>query len=403
MRRIFQLVFIWLIIFAGLGQSQNLYVPTDFPTIQSAIDAAVNGDIIIVAPSTYCETINFLGKTITVKSSGEPHKTFISGNISSGSVVSFVNGETSKSVIDGFTILGGTGTSISDVNSGGGIFCQNSSPIIKNCIILSNNVGLGTGGGIACYDSSPTIAKCKIINNSAQYGGGIYCVNESSPVIANTIIAQNDLGLYGSGVYCDSGSSPYISKCTIADNNNGVYCSENSNATINNSIIWNNGDDLYGCSATYSCIEEDDAGIGNIHSNPLFNGNEWIKVTVCMITRGGGIGTRIVWAQNTDYHLRYNSPCIDAGDPSSFENEPLPNGGRIDMGAYGNTPEATRSISLVGDITEDGEVDFEDIYLLAEQWLQPPDNPLADVAPIPADGIVNFLDFSLLAENWMKE
>ena len=49
-----------------------------------------------------------------------------------------------------------------------------------------------------------------------------------------------------------------------------------------------------------------------------------------------------LWAY--DYHLKVNSPCIDAGDPASeYGNEPVPNGGRINLGAYGNTSEATCS------------------------------------------------------------
>ena len=55
-----------------------------------------------------------------------------------------------------------------------------------------------------------------------------------------------------------------------------------------------------------------------------------------------------------------------------------------------------------GDITGEGIVDFEDLAELADQWLQPPGTPSADIAPLPVDGIVNFLDFAKLAENWMK-
>ena len=60
-------------------------------------------------------------------------------------------------------------------------------------------------------------------------------------------------------------------------------------------------------------------------------------------------------------------------------------------------------ISLAGDITGEGAVDLEDLKVLAEQWLQPPGTPSADIAPLPnGDGIVNFLDFAVLAENWLE-
>lgn len=62
-----------------------------------------------------------------------------------------------------------------------------------------------------------------------------------------------------------------------------------------------------------------------------------------------------------------------------------------------------RESETIGDITGEGDVNFEDLKVLAEQWLQPPGNPSADIAPQPnGDNIVNFLDFALLAENWLK-
>jgi hypothetical protein len=98
---------------------------------------------------------------------------------------------------------------------------------------------------------------------------------------------------------------------------------------------------------------------------------------------------------NSDYHLksqagRWNpktqswvkdnvtSPCIDAGDPMSpIGLEPFPNGGRINMGAYGGTAEASKSYFgepvcetiLAGDINGDCVVDFEDLELIASHWL----------------------------------
>ncbi len=56
----------------------------------------------------------------------------------------------------------------------------------------------------------------------------------------------------------------------------------------------------------------------------------------------------------------------------------------------------------VADITGDGRVDWYDLKILAEQWLQPPGEPSADIAPTPADGIVNFLDYAVLADHWLE-
>jgi hypothetical protein len=57
---------------------------------------------------------------------------------------------------------------------------------------------------------------------------------------------------------------------------------------------------------------------------------------------------------------------------------------------------------IPGDITNDGKVDWYDLKVLVDQWLQPPGEPSADIAPTPKDGIVNFLDYAVLAEHWLE-
>ena len=130
----------------GLGISSvlsafaaTINVPADQPTIQAGINAAIPGDTVLVAPGTYIENISFLGKAITVQSSGGPGVTVIDGN-STTNVVIFSSGEGLGSVIEGFTITKG-------VN--GGIYCSNTSPTIINNIITANTTGSGiftTGG-----------------------------------------------------------------------------------------------------------------------------------------------------------------------------------------------------------------------------------------------------------------
>ena len=110
-------------------------MPDDYPTIQGAINASVNGDTVIVRPGIYVENINFLGKEITLKSEKGPDLTIIDGN-QTGTVVTFNNFETSKSILTGFTIINGSGTLSKESNYlGGGIYCNMASPVIVNNII----------------------------------------------------------------------------------------------------------------------------------------------------------------------------------------------------------------------------------------------------------------------------
>lgn len=105
-------------------------VPGDQPTIQAGIDAASDGDAVVVAPGSYNEVINFLGKAITLRSAKEAEVTTIDGTgFDLNSVVTCNSGEGSGTVLSGFVVTGGTGSScpLSD-SCGGGMFNFNSSP-----------------------------------------------------------------------------------------------------------------------------------------------------------------------------------------------------------------------------------------------------------------------------------
>lgn len=97
-----------LLLTASALAGKIIHVPADQPTIQAAINAASNGDTVLVAPGTYKEQINFLAKAIVVRSQGGNKVTTIDGASVAGPVVRFVSGETLKSVLQGFTIQNGT-------------------------------------------------------------------------------------------------------------------------------------------------------------------------------------------------------------------------------------------------------------------------------------------------------
>jgi hypothetical protein len=133
-------------------------VPGDQPNIQAGIDAATDGDTVLVAPGTFLENINYLGKRIVVASFYilNHDLSFISSTIIDGSnpsnpdtasCVRFYSGEDSAAILQGFTITGGTGTKWVDPQfpqytwrGGGGVFTFMSSPTIKNNLIM-NRVG----------------------------------------------------------------------------------------------------------------------------------------------------------------------------------------------------------------------------------------------------------------------
>ncbi|MCP4837779.1 MAG: hypothetical protein GY894_00250 [Planctomycetes bacterium] len=187
------------LVVCGLATAAELHVPADYTTIQAAVDVASNGDEILVAPGTYTgtgdEVVDTLGKAITIKASGTPEETIIDGEGARG-VVQCAGGEGADTIIEGFTITGGSAV------NGGGIYCGwDSSTTITNCI-FTNNTADGGGGGIYCHgNSSPTITGCTISNNTAgDDGGGIFGSSNSSPTISGCTISGNTVHCYATHV-----------------------------------------------------------------------------------------------------------------------------------------------------------------------------------------------------------
>ena len=91
---------------ASTGVAEILHVPADESTIQSAIDRASDGDMVVVAAGTWNETINLKGKDIVLRSADGPDQTVLDGGGLPGSIVYCVEGERRSTRIEGFTLRG---------------------------------------------------------------------------------------------------------------------------------------------------------------------------------------------------------------------------------------------------------------------------------------------------------
>jgi len=208
--------------------SQIINIPGDYHTIQEGIDAASNGDTVLVDTGTYVENIWFSGKNITVAShylttldTSYISQTIIDGH-EGGSVVYFLNGEDSTAVLCGFTIQKGRGDGYG-VFYGGGIYCKESSPKLCNLIVKDNHVYDGGGGMYICL-SQPTLQNIIIKNNSANGGGGIFIV--VSQVALHNVTIKNNSAIYGGGININSKSNNIffdsIHQCSIHSNHGAI-------------------------------------------------------------------------------------------------------------------------------------------------------------------------------------
>jgi len=224
--------YLWLIAVFSISTSAfaaTIQVPAQYSEINQAIAAASDGDTVLVSAGTYLEKIDFLGKTITVKSVAGPDKTVIDGD-EKGSVVSFRNGEGPDSILEGFTITGGTGTPDLFSCSGGGIYCRYSSPTIRGNDIQLNKTQFsslgGSGGGIYSLGGNPLIEDNTIVDNTAtEHGGGIALWGFGT--IRSNRILSNGCEYSGGGIYL-SGGAFEISNNEIMENGaingGGIAC-----------------------------------------------------------------------------------------------------------------------------------------------------------------------------------
>jgi hypothetical protein len=395
-----------------------IYVPGEQPTIQAGINEARNGDTVLVARGHYYESINFYGKAIlvasnfifdnltaTIDSTIIDADTSVLGVSDTASIVVFVSQEDSNSAIKGFTIQNGIGTLDQYGNRlGGGIYCFNSSPTIRNNIIISNSASFG--GGVHCYqNSSPIINNNTMRANSASLGGAIYCDWSSSPTVDNNRITENSAN-DGGGIFLGIGCLPIIRNNTIDKNSSywaggGIMCDYNASPAITNNIISNSldGKGIDCMDEAWPTISYNDfwnnadgnfrggqPGLGDTTWGTNYNGTPCD--TFYNIIRDP------FFADSINYSLTCSSACIDAGKPSY--KVPDKGGRRIDIGLF-------EYPYLIGDANGLGNITLADVIYIANYLLKagPKSCPLG-ASDIDCSGKIELPDVIYLANYLLK-
>ena len=251
---------------------------------QGAINAANNGDTVLVAPGTYYENINFKGKAITVTSSAGAAQTIIDGG-GNESVVTFSNGEGAGSVLYGFTLQHGKASS-NNRYLGGGIYVDSGSPTITSNIIQQN--AACNGYGIGTYFASARIENNQVSNNNDQgagcsgNGGGILVLAAGSVQIIGNVITNNAASS-GGGIALEGAANPLVKNNLITANTarglfssgpaspgGGIYSEGSYNDFITQNVIYNNSADQGGgiYSSSWGVIENNTIIAGSGSGNP---------------------------------------------------------------------------------------------------------------------------------------
>ncbi len=274
-------------------------------------------------------------------------------------------------------------------NSGGALDISHCYAMLVGCT-FSGNLAAQSGGAIhSDLAKSLKVVNCLFTGNKAMQGGALYMYGARDTTVANCTFAANVAGT-GSTLCCGDWPSVFeLTNCVLWDGLNS---------------IWKYGDVGNGpgpppgesnISVTYSNVQGGWPGEGNIDADPCFaDPGYWVDANDPNIMVESN-DPKAVWADG-DYHLMsqagrwdptsaswarddVTSPCIDAGhvnSPIGFE--PFPNGGRINVGAYGGTAEASKSyfgepvceIIVTGDINGDCRVDLSDFAIMFSHWLQ---------------------------------
>ena len=283
----------------------------------------------------------------------------------------------SFAVITGNTITepGGYGITLTNGSSGLvnqnmvtgcaiGIFCQwGSSPVIANNLVVANGSLDPPGGGLFCTEgSAPWVIHNTFATNKAPYGGAIQCESGGSPVVVDCILWGN-AARNGNEIALRTNSTMTIRYCCVAGGRNAAYIESGG------SLTW---------------------GPGNLDTDPLFAapGDYHLKSAEGRWNPNANAGAG-GWVLDT-----VTSPCINGGDPASdWSKEPFPHGRRTNIGAYGNTAEASKAKWILpADADGNSRVDVLDLLFIRNRLGQNAatgDNWQADVNE---DGKVNVLD-----------
>ncbi len=286
---IFRIFLFFLITFSGSpAWAVDRHVPADFQSIQAALDVAVDGDRVVVAPGRYYEALRIPARRIHLIASAGPTLTTIDAQ-QLGTVVTFEGAPGRGTILEGFTLTNGLDPGM---NKAGGVHIgEGASPVVRGNVIRQN-LGYGIGHGISLFrPASPLIERNEIRHNrsgpgvTGGGGGGGIGIHDSvcsaAPACAveirNNYIGNNYVTAFssGGGIFLNGAraiiTGNVIEYNTVSNSGGGLSSSNGSPARIENNLFYANLAIDYGGGIDSSVAYGD---MGPIIINNTFVANE---------------------------------------------------------------------------------------------------------------------------------
>ena len=375
------------------GPVENTTKGARYDYIRHAINDADPGDEIVASPGVYQESIDFAGKDVTVRSTDPNDPAVVAATVikSNSDAVTFSGGEDASCVLAGFTITGGNR----------GVYCFGATPILATCTIVGS-----TGSGIKLWNQSNlTITNCVIAGNG---GAGIEMwADKSGRFVKYNYATVTNCNIVGNEEEGILGGMPTVNHCCIVGNRRHGISSVTP--TVKDSIVYLNGriDDsaqieAFSSTVTYSNVQGSWPGTGNIDADPCFVvPGYWADASDPNLPAEPN-DPDAIWTDG-DYHLRWNSPCVNTGDPNlvvptgetDVDGEPRIMAGRVDMGSDEVGPKQA-------DFTRNGVIDIRDVAEFVQAWLAGPgDDEWAVLCDLYEDEHIDSVDWAELARDWL--
>ncbi|MGY8753057.1 MAG: NosD domain-containing protein [Phycisphaerales bacterium] len=398
---------------SSFSNADTLLVPSEYGSIQAGIDAANDGDIVSVESGVYYERIDFKGKQITVSSvSGLPMNTTIDGG-NSGTVVTFELGETSASVIEGFTIKDGKAF------TGGGVRVMNASPVIKNCIIKNNqsdNSGAGifvdtgsvtientilrgniagdAGGGVYLKFCQGSITGCDFEENFAKNGAGMYVKDSTAELMLVENAFVGNTATNDGGAIFNKATSAIVQDCSFTGNSankGGAWFSYSGGDAIlsysifadNNSMLSGGAAEIRGSEVTFTlctfdsnladsdCDGSGGSGVVEIVNSTVILNNPTICTNLVCDAQGDFSGEQPTIIGDILECVIGIGACCGGSACWQMEEEVCLNGGGEwagDTTLCATTACEGGTTSCAADLNGDGAVEVLDIIMLIQSW-----------------------------------